>query len=252
MENTGVQGGCAPSENARLRWPRAQRRSLLIAFALSLVAHLLVLSSLHAPRVGDARTPVLVVTLARPIAASPKPTPHDTPGAPAAPAVRPSQQQRAKEGALAPAAKGAQVQAADAPRPRASSVATPRSLSAEQEQAFVAADTLDLPPNPLSSPELGDVGHRIEGRRLQASVWVDEDGVVRKAFVKRNEISEDVAVLLEHAIANVHFAPGRKDGRPVPAVLDARLCFDEAGVLDTHSEDCLRPAAGPEQEPNAR
>lgn len=247
-----MRGGVAASEDARLRWPRAQWRSLSIAFALSLLAHLLVLSSLHAPRVGDARTPVLVVTLARPISASPKPTSHDLPGAPAAPPVRASQQQRAKESALAPAAKGAQVQAAAAPTAPASSGAAPRSLAAERERAFVSADTLDLPPNPLSSPELGDVGHRLEGRRLQASVWVDEHGVVRKAFVKRNEISDDVAVLLEQAIANVHFAPGRKDGQPVPAVLDARLCFDEAGVLDTHSEDCLRPAAGPEHDPNAR
>lgn len=228
-------------------WPRRQWRSLLFAGVLSLAAHVLVLSSWPArpQRTGDARMPVLVVTIARPVAASPKPTSTSETGAPAAPP--PARVERAaKESALAPREKGAQALAQ--PAAPASAPARPRVQAEPRERAYETAETLEQLPHPLSSPELGDVGHRLEGRRLQASVWVDEQGVVRKAFVKRNEISEEVAVLLEHAIAGVRFAPGRKDGQAVPAVIDARLCFDETGVLDTQSEDCLRPAAEPAPE----
>ena len=253
VENTGLQDGREAPFDARMRWPRRQWRSLLFALAVSLGAHVIVLSSVHTPpqRVGDARAPVLVVTIARPVVASPAPLPQAQRAAPAAPAM--SRQRAAKENALAAAPKRADAQAVAKAAPRASAPTPPRLQPAEKERAFEAADTLDAPPTPLSSPEFGDVAARVEGRRLQANVWVDEQGVVRKAFVKRNEISDEVAARLEQAIAAVHFAPGRKDGRAVPAVLDARLCFDDAGVLDTRSDECLRPAAAPQDgEPAAR
>src|SRR5206468_5655649 len=108
---------------------------------------------------------------------------------------------------------------------------------------FVPADALAQPPNPVSSPEVGDVARKVMGRRLQTTLWIEADGTVRKAFVKRNELPDDVAVLLEQALATVRFTPGRIGDHAVPTILNARLCFDDAGVLDTTTSDCLRPSA---------
>jgi hypothetical protein len=246
----------------RASWPRTQWRSLLLAFALSLAAHVVVLSTLAPKRAGDAREPLLTVTLVGAFATSPPPTPDAVHASPAAPAATPpspkppAQVERhvermavaAPQGAAGANAKPTAPQAAPPPVPALAPPVRPALQRADQERAFEAADTLDALPAPVSSPDIGDVGRKVVGRRLQVSVWVESDGTVQKAFVKRNEISDDVARLLEQAVASVRFTPGRRDGKPVPSVLDARLCFDDAGVLDIHSAECLRPGVAPSAE----
>lgn len=103
---------------------------------------------------------------------------------------------------------------------------------------------MDVPPAPVSLPGFGEAGRQLAGRRIQSSVWVAADGSVEKAFVKRNEISDAVAGLLEQALAGARFTPARQDGKAVPWVLQARVCFDDDGALDTASPECLRPGAG--------
>jgi hypothetical protein len=95
----------------------------------------------------------------------------------------------------------------------------------------------------VSTPELGEVARQVVGRRLQTTLWISAQGRVEKAFVKRNELAEDVAQSLEQALSAVRFTPALLHGEPVPSVLETRLCFDPAGVLDTSSAECLRPAA---------
>ena len=80
------------------------------------------------------------------------------------------------------------------------------------------------------------------GRRLQTTLWISAQGRVEKASVKRNELAEEVAQSLEQALSAVRFTPALLHGEPVPSVLETRLCFDAAGVLDTSSAECLRPA----------
>src|SRR4051812_17723150 len=85
--NTGVQG----DRGALVRWwtarSRAERRSLLVALGISLVTHAVVLGTMRPQREGDARTPVLRVTLTGTFAA---PEHARTPALPEAP-VQPVQ-----------------------------------------------------------------------------------------------------------------------------------------------------------------
>jgi hypothetical protein len=234
-------------------WSRAEWRSLLAALAISLLVHALVLGTAPPVREGDGRRPVLTVTLTgafiaprAPVVTAPEAAPA-TPSSTKAPELPPAPM-FTRPAATAPAARSARVAVApetrsqeDAVRPPARAIAPP----GLDERGFLPADALEQPPNPLSSPELGDVPRRVVGRRLQTRLWIDADGSVRQAMVKRNEIPEEIAVLLEHALATVRFSPGQQGGHAVASVLDARLCFDDAGVLDTNSSECLKPAAAP-------
>ncbi|MBK6008482.1 hypothetical protein JJB11_20460 [Ramlibacter ginsenosidimutans] len=233
-------------------------RSLLPAFAISLLAHVLLLCAGSAKHEGGAHAPVLTVTLTAAVFAPPSPAPDAQRARPAAaptmqrqPTVTPSARQLAGRAATeAPAAVSGATRLAAAAAPPTAQVArvwerTAAALKLSQrERAFSAVQTMDAPPTPLSRPELGDVGRKVAGRRLQSSVWIAADGSVEKAFVKRNEISDEVAGLLEQALASVRFTPALQDGKPVPSLLQARLCFDDAGALDTAPTECLRPGAG--------
>jgi hypothetical protein len=80
-----VLEGCGSVRATPASWPRAQWQSLLLAFAISLLAHVIVLSALSARREGDARPPVLTVALRGVIVAAPPPAPDAVRAAPAAP-----------------------------------------------------------------------------------------------------------------------------------------------------------------------
>ena len=237
------------------RWTRAEWRSLFAALAVSLLVHALVLGTQPPVREGDGRRPALNVTLTGAFIAPRAPVVT----APASPPFQPSAARPREKPPVpaftrpahdAPAAGSARVAIAPGTASQEDAVQPPRRAIAPpgfDESGFVPADALQQPPNPLSSPELGDVPRRVVGRRLQTRLWIDADGSVRQAFVKRNELPEEVAVLLERALATVRFSPGQQGGHAVASVLDARLCFDAAGVLDTSSSDCLAPTAAPAQ-----
>jgi hypothetical protein len=266
VANTGVLGSSGSWNATPASWPQAAWRSLLLAFAISLFAHVIVLSTLPARREGDARPPVLTVTLRGVIAASPPPARDAVRAAPAPlPPVqrRPAPSASGRQGAeranpqvsgTTTEANGEAVHSAGVPErtpPAVQERTAPELQQAHRERAFEAAETRDAPPTPLSRPDLGEIGRKVAGRRIQSSVWIAADGSVEKAFVKRNEISDEVAGLLEQALASVRFTPAIEDGKRVPFLLQARLCFDDAGVLDTAPPECLRPGAGAEPEATA-
>jgi hypothetical protein len=230
-------------------------RSLLLAFAISLLAHVLVLSVALEQRTGVARAPVLTITLTAALTASPALAAARAPSA-AAPAVQHQAtviaRPRQPAGRFAVAASAPITAAsgwvAAAPAAAQAARVQERTAAALQpsrpQRDFAVPKTMDVPATPLFRPEVGDLGRQLAGRRLQSSVWVAADGSVEKAFVKRNEISEEVAGLLERALASVRFTPAIQDGQAVPSLLQARLCFDEAGALDAAPPECLRPEAG--------
>jgi hypothetical protein len=256
---TGVLGISDSLSATPAPWPRAPWRSLLLAFAISLLAHVIVLSALSAKREGDARAPVLTVTLRGVIVASPPAAPDAVRAAsPAPPAVQrrpaptasawqPAERAAAQVSRTATDASGEAVHSAGV-QERTASALDERTSAARQEahreRRVEATEMIDAFPAPVSRPDLGEVGRKVAGRRLQSSVWIAADGSVEKAFVKRNEISDELAGLLEQALASMRFTPAIRDGEPVPSLLQARLCFDDAGVLDTAPPECLRPGAG--------
>jgi len=253
VEKTGLQRTRGWLFGSVAAFTRTEWRSLFVALAISLVAHLLVLATKPPLRKGDARLPVLNVTLTGAFVAQREGRPRVVPSAPPrAPMRAQTQAPRtpapvAMAAPQAPATVGPRTVVVPSPpqptppvieeRPQAR--IAPRST--EDERGYLPADTLDMPPNPLSNPVFGEVTRRVSGRRLQTTVWIDESGIVRKAFVKRNELGEEDAALLEQALATVRFAPGQQAGHAVPSLLEARLCFDMAGVLDFASPECLRP-----------
>lgn len=81
-------------------------------------------------------------------------------------------------------------------------------------------------------------GVRIVGRRLLLKVWIDDEGVVRRAEVVPYELDPKIAALLERMVDRVRFAPASLEGRAIGASVTSHLCFDDQGHLDTSSEDC--------------
>lgn len=248
--NTGAQQRRDSLAGGLATWPRAQWKTLFAAFFVSLLAHVVVLTLVQVPREGDGRAPAFVVTLTGTVTATRTPAPA-APIAPV-PAAQP-QPQRLPETAKIPRPRPREGVPADAVAPRVvpaqPPVTQPRSDPTPQEQARALPDAPVQPPSPVSMPELGEVGRKVTGRRLQATVWIDETGRVSKAFVKRNEISDEVAGLLEQALATVRFAPAVQAGRPIADILDTRLCFDTAGVVVASDPECLQPPAGAQPEP---
>lgn len=218
-----------------------------MALAISLAAHLLLLTTVRPHRQGDGRVPVLVVTLTRALVVPPPPAPAAVQAAataPQPPQPRPAPSPQAAT-ALAAAAARAPALPALLPQP-AVTHPQPAPKPADETRAATGADAPEQPATPVSSPELGDVARRVVGRRLQATVWIDENGTVRQAAVKRNEISEEVGRLLEQALATMRFAPAQSGGRPVASVLETRLCFDREGVLVSGSPECLQVQPAPD------
>ncbi len=250
QENGGVVGWFTT-------WTRAEWRSLLVALAISLLAHALLLTTARPHREGDGLQPVLTVRLTGAFVA---PRPAEVPVAAATsspPAAIPALPQPKKEPETAqamhvapappaPAVAPAKVEAVPAiARPVPQQPVTrpePEQSARAADEVRAAAPTLapSQPASPLSTPDVGDLGRTLLGRRLQARLWVAPDGTVTQAEVRRNEISPEVARSLEQALATMRFAPAQQDGAPVPTVLDTRVCFDNAGLLATLDAECLQ------------
>jgi hypothetical protein len=233
-------------------WTRTEWKSLVVAVAISLAVHGALLAAKRPAREGDARSPVLVVRLVMP------PVPAARPPVPVA-APTAAGPGRAPRPIAIRSAKAPPAAAAPSPAP---ATATPDSPPASVPRHAPAAPLApppadivqaeDAPATPVSTPELGDVARQVVGRRLQTMLWISAEGRVEKAFVKRNELGEDVAQALEQALVGVRFTPARLRGEAVPSVLETRLCFDAAGVLDTSSTECLRPAEDSTEPPANR
>jgi hypothetical protein len=232
-------------------WTRTEWKSLLVAVAISLAVHGALLATKRPAREGDARSPALVVRLVTPpVPAARPPVPV---AAPAAPGPGRSPQPIAIPSAKAPPAAAPPSPAAATATPDSPPPSVPRRAAAAPPEP--PADTVqaeDAAATPVSTPEIGDLARQVVGRRLQTMLWISVDGRVEKAFVKRNELGEDVAQALEQALAGVRFTPARLRGEAVPSVLETRLCFDPAGVLDTSSPECLQPAEAGSQPPANR
>lgn len=88
---------------------------------------------------------------------------------------------------------------------------------------------------PVLPPELT---HELANRRLRVRLWVDSDGVVSNVELPGNELSGTTASVLTAQLAQMHFAPARKDGRAVESFLQGRLCFDERGEVVDADPEC--------------
>lgn len=237
---TGVRQARGRPIRWPVTWPLSQWKPLLAALAISLAVHVLVLTMQPAPVApGDGRAPVLSVTLTGALVA-PRPQPRSAPVAQPPAVTEPPAPLPPRANTPAPSPVPAPVAAAQRPPQR-----QPAAVPSEEERAAALANEPEQPASPLSSPELGEVARKVSGRRLQAWVWIDEQGRVGKAFVKRNEISEEVASLLEQALGTVRFAPAQQGGRPVASELQTRLCFDDAGTLVAADDECLRAPTEP-------
>ncbi|MDE2607452.1 MAG: hypothetical protein KGL68_16175 [Burkholderiales bacterium] len=230
----------------------AGRRSLAVALAVSLLAHAALLAALRVPRQGKQQEPPLVITLTAgfmqvpPAAreASPAPEPEPASSVPPAPAAPP---------AVAPAALAAPGKAPESspatapppasepappPVPSASAAVPPESLD---DQIFLTPDQWTTPPLPQAPPDASQLGGtRVVGRRLVLQLWIDDQGAVRRAVVAPYELRPEVAALLERMVSGLHFTPATIEGRPIGANVRTRLCFDDAGQLDTRSGGCWR------------
>lgn len=212
------------AREGRTRW-----RSLVPAFAVSLLMHVLALALLLPSMQRQAARPEPVVSLTAVIVA-PKPAP---PAAVPEPRPEPaSAQARTPVAPVTPAVPPSAAPAAPAPAaPPASAVA--RAAPPEESR----------PPVPQDDPFAGQVHPQLVGRRLAARVWLREDGGVDQAQVRPNEVPPDVVTRLEEALARVRFAAGTGEPSGPRRVMDVLLCFDQAGALDTGSPECWSPGS---------
>lgn len=250
VRNSGRHSGFGTEAEARSDGLCRERCPLGVALAVSLLAHALLLSALRVPRENEPREPALVVTLTEafrqvpPAASAP---PAQEPPAPMPPTPSPPPP-------VAPAAAPAPREAAEPPRPAASitppektvpteppAAETKRPVARRDDETFLAPGEWTTPPLPQVTPDARQLaGARLVGRRLAMTVWIDGQGAVRKAVVDPNELSPETVTLLEQVLAGVRFTPASLDGQPVGARVVSRLCFDDAGVLDTTSPGCWR------------
>lgn len=214
-----LNGAGAMARNALAGPLRSEWKPLLIAGAASLAAHVLLLAALRVPRESEVPAPRFVVRL----------TPAPAPASPAAPA--------------APVAAENPAQAAAAPQPaRAASepMAGRRTppAGAARPPVFFPPEEVSRPPLARSAPRTGEAGAALKARRLAVTLWIDAAGRVQRAEVTRNEVGAALAQELESAVLGVRFVPAQREGERVAAEYRTLLCFDDAGNLDTASEEC--------------
>jgi hypothetical protein len=206
---------------------RSQWLSLLPAVAVSLVVHAVLLLVLNLPRSAQAPRTALVVTL--------RSAPVQQPAAaPPGPAV-PSPQPHAPVAARPP-------EPVQPPTPAPAPAAAREPLAAPPDPISRPPQEVARGPLPEGNPDLGKLAPQIRGRRLRVGIWVDASGAVQKAEVAPNELTQEQVELLERAITQVRFTPARdQDSAAAAAVLRTLLCFDDAGQLDTSSDECWKP-----------
>lgn len=214
-----LNGARAVAQNALAGPLRSEWKPLLLAGAVSLAAHVLLLGALRVPRESEVPSPRFVVRL----------TEAPAPASRAVPAP--------------PVAAGNPAQAAAAPQPsRAASepVAGPRTAqaSAPKPPVFYPPEAVSRPPLARSAPRTGEAGAALKARRLAVTLWIDAAGRVQRAEVTRNEVGPELAGRLENAVLGVRFVPAQREGERVAAEYRTLLCFDDAGNLDTASEEC--------------
>lgn len=210
---------------ARAREPlrgllRSGRKPLLFSGAVSLAAHVLLLATLHVPRASEVASPRFVMRLVEaPVGGVPE----------------------AAAAALAVPERRPQAAAAAQPAPAASGPVAARraeQASAPKPQVFHPPEDVTRAPLARSAPRTGDAGAALKARRLAVTVWIDAAGRVQRAEVTRNEVSPALAQQLESAVLGVRFVPARREGERVAAEYRTLLCFDDAGNLDTASDEC--------------
>lgn len=256
MRNSRGKNASAAARNAASAWWRGERRSLAIAILLSLVLHVLLLAAWHAPRQGARLQPALVVTLTGAFIAPQRPqVVQPPPAAPAPPPVAPGAQKKVVAKAASKASADAVTPEATPERARATvtPAATPERHPASEEASrepareppatddltFYRADQLSQGPVPATDPAADRVSAaHLVGRRLVVTVFVDAEGAVRKAIVAPYEITPQQTQVLQEAVAAVRFTPANIDGKPVASQVQSRLCFGDAGLLDTSSPGC--------------
>jgi hypothetical protein len=234
---------------AHVLWPGlpriGQSRSgrVILAFVLSLAAHLALLSATF-PRAHRQASPgVLFVTLVGVRAAdSPLPAPAQPANSdrvatlPGPPAASPPSAVQPESSVPVAAAKPQPTTAAPS---SSDAKPAPARTAPNEPLAHVPAEQLDRAPAPLGSPGMDfAVQKELTGRRLLVRIWVDADGKVSRTVFVNPELSAAALAALEEAIARVRFTPGSQAGQEVGSVVRTRLCFDDAGQLESGSAEC--------------
>jgi protein TonB len=263
----GLDTGSGAAGRAFAAALQNQRRRLAVAVVVSLLLHAAFFLALRLPRDGSAKEPpvaiVFTATLrqappsgsiapptpepaavpappppAPPVPPMPVPAPDPTP---AAPAVAPT---RAEQPPPTPVPPSTEAAAQPAPPAPVEAVAPPP----RDDTVYLKKDQWSTPPLAQDSPDAGQLaGTRVVGRRLLVTMWIDAQGAVARAEVVPYELRAEVAALLARTVVGVRFTPATLEGKPVPSEITSRLCFDDAGKLDTASEGCWRFAEEPQR-----
>ena len=208
------------------------RRAFALALAVSVLAHAALLGLLRLPGDGKAQEPPLMLTLTARFRQVPQ---SARAPAPAVPSAEPAPPAPVPAPPVAPALVPGERRVVAAP---AAAASAPERLD---DQIFLAPQQWTTPPLPDATPDATQLsGVRLVGRRLLVQLWIDDEGAVRKAVVVPYELSAQAAALLEQMFMGLRFSPATIAGRAIGARVDTRLCIDDAGRVDTHSEGCWR------------
>lgn len=98
--------------------------------------------------------------------------------------------------------------------------------------AYVAADTLDIIPTPVTAPD----AHALNGMQFRENevlirLYVDATGVVRHVAVDVPEGEQEASQPLKTMFEQTAFVPGRKDGKAVASVLAIQINVQELGAV---------------------
>ncbi len=214
------EGLRSPSESPARK--RSATGRIALAFAVSLLVHALAIWALRLPPPREETRPgflvqVTGVLLSPPVASAPV-----TPPAQAATAPR-------EEPAAPSPAPSAPVASPPAPLPPTPREATP-----------APAETPAPAPSTPLAPAAGELARHLQARRLPVTLVLDASGTVTQAQVPLHELAPEVAAKLEAALLGARVGPRSLEGLEAGTPLRTRLCFDDAGLLESPSAECLQ------------
>ncbi|HEY8048619.1 MAG TPA: hypothetical protein VIE63_05550 [Ramlibacter sp.] len=219
VRHLGGAAGPLPALEGSLRLP-------VIALALSIVVHAALLFLLGGAPHDIVPAPVIVVTFSA-----------ETPVAPPVPVPEATVESAATQHLPAP------LVAKEGP-PIKTNAQEPAPSPPVPQHASTPPEPDDPVPRARMRPGIApEIARELSNRHLRVSIWVDPSGNVSKVDFGGNELTEGAILQLTDSLQKVRFAPARRDGNAVEAVLRTRMCFDEDGALEGNEPECSVLAA---------